>query len=175
MHKFINKLFFLVSLTVVFACSSDQDDVVNNEASGIEGVWRLNEITLETPLDINNDGVASAILFEAPGYLGHSELIINNETSGTIYFSAQTTYSTRDDDGKLFFMITSSTNDDRVDEPINYTLEDGVGIINYDGVESSFIVSENVLSITVANGFIARDQITGDISVSQNLTYTFVK
>ncbi|RSK39327.1 hypothetical protein [Mangrovimonas spongiae] len=174
MHKFINKLFFLASLTVVFACSSDQDDVAN-EPSGIEGVWGLNKITLETPLDVNNDGVASTILFETPGYLGHSELIINNETSGTIYFSAQTTYNTKEEDGKLIFMITSSTNGDRVDEPISYTLEDGIGIINHAGVESSFTVSENTLSITVANGFIAKDHITGDISVSQNLTYTFVK
>ena len=175
MNKIVIKLCALVLLLTFPACTSDNDDNITKNPSSIEGVWKLTKETIEVPIDLNNDGVVSDILFEAPGFFGNSELIINDAANGTLYFSAFKSYHTRDENGELIYMTASSTSGNRVDVPITYIFNEGSGNIIYNGIESNFIINGNLLSMTVENGFFARDIDTNEITVSQDLTYEFTR
>ncbi|WP_188466812.1 hypothetical protein [Bizionia arctica] len=175
MKNILLKISVIVLVLSFSACSSDDNEMSENESSTIQGVWGLTKVTLETPIDVNNDGVFSDVLFEAPGFLAHSNIEILDDSNGTIFFSEEITYNTRMEDGNLIMMVSSSTRDERDFDPITYTLSGGIGAISLDNVESSFLINGNTLLLTIENGFIAKDMDTNVVTINQNITYTFIR
>ncbi|WP_104734104.1 hypothetical protein [Hanstruepera ponticola] len=168
----IGAIFLILSFT---ACSTDNDDNLSNRSNNFEGVWRLSMKTIETPIDFHNDGNLTDVVYIGTNSPYDTEIIINNNNSGIIYFSDNFTYNTRDENGTLVYMVASSINNERVDIPFSYMLSNNSGIINYNDIEATFLLEGNTLFMTIDDGFVAKDIDTFETTVVQDLTYVFKK
>ena len=168
----IGAIFLILSFT---ACSTDNDDNLSNRSNNFKGVWRLSMKTIETPIDFHNDGNLTDVVYIGTNSPYDTEIIINNNNSGIIYFSDTVTYNTRDENGTLVYMVASSFNNERVDIPLSYMLSNNSGIINYNDVEATFLLEGNTLFMTIEDGFVAKDIDTFETTVVQDLTYVFEK
>lgn len=166
----IGVIFLLLSFT---ACSTDNDDNIHDN-DALTGVWRLSRKTIETPIDLYNNGDLSNVVYVSGSNLSYySEIIISDNNSGVIHFSDNVSYNTREENGELIFMIASSTNSERVDIPLNYNLNGNSGNISYDDVEATFLLEGNTLFMTIEDGFVAKDIDTFETTIVQDMTYVF--
>jgi len=157
---------FLLSFT---SCFNDEDDALD----AFQVTWKLDSWSLETPIDLNNDGISS-LSFE-PGCLNGSEIKFYDDSNGILNFSAFVSYNTSNENGNLFFMTACSTGSDIYSQPISYH-QDSETITNLETDETyTYTIENNHLYMVVSNGFVATDINTSEITVSQNMTYVFVR
>lgn len=166
-----NTVFFLCFfIAIITSCTSNTVD----ENAHLIGTWELTEWTIETPVDLNNDGVLTTSF--SPGCLAGSEIVLDYDAKGTFFYSSNVSYFTRVENNEIVYMTTCSTSSDNVPKAITYTSEENLVYINKDG--EMFILSQEVdenLYLVVENGFIVKDIDTFEITESQDITYIFTK
>ncbi|GAA3585360.1 hypothetical protein [Snuella lapsa] len=175
--KKIISIFYLACLLVCFSsCSSDNDD------NALEGTWKLSAWQVNTPIDLNSDGVKSSNLLTEFGYLNDSALVIADNSNGSIFYSAlNVSFNAITEGDMLTFMSTSVTDSDNVPHPFSYTKSDNTIIIDADitfnkvGGSSVLIFKDNALVMEVPNGFVVKDSETLETILSQDVTYVFTK
>jgi len=169
------RLLYLALLAICFtSCSDDTSEEFSNDSPN-QGEWKLTKTIIETPIDLNNDGVLSNVLFEAPGYSDDSYIIFNDSTQGTIFFTEDINYFTSNENEALVFMTISSTSSDRVPQSMTYSLMANQGVMYCEDMEFGISINANEMRVTIENGFIARDINTLETTVSQDLTYIYTK
>lgn len=163
-----NFLLLLSIFSLLVSCSKD-----NLDDNSVQGKWMLQEWTVKEPLDLNNDG-NSATSF-SPGCLDLSTLEFSGNGDGELFWFSSVSYNTRIENNQLFIMTACSTSSSVMAEPITYE-ESGNGlVIHYEGNEYQASSNESILYFNVPNGFIARDQESGEITISRDVTYIFIK
>ena len=160
----------LLLLLVSLLCSCSKDNLGDNSVSG---KWILQEWTVKDPLDLNNDGNASASF--SPGCLDMSTLELTENGNGELFWFSNVSYNTRVENNNLFIMTACSTSSSEMAEPITYEENMNGLVIYHEGNEYLASYDENILYLTVPNGFTARDQETGEITISRDVTYIFSK
>lgn len=163
-----NVLLILLLVSLLVSCS--KDDLNNNS---FQGKWILQEWTVKEPLDLNNDGNATASF--SPGCLDMSTLEFSTNGNGELFWFSSVSYNTRIENNNLFIMTACSTSSSEMAEPITYEERENGLIIHYEGDEYQASYNESSLYLTVPNGFIARDQESGEITLSRDVTYIFIK
>jgi len=169
------RLLYLALLAICFTSCSDDTSEEFSKDSPNQGEWKLTKTIIDSPIDLNNDGDLSNVLFEAPGYSDDSYIIFNDSTNGTIFFTEDITYYTSMENETLVFMTTSSTSSDRLPQSMTYSLVANQGVMYCDDQEFDLSLNADEMHVTIENGFIARDINTLETTVSQDLTYIFTK
>lgn len=168
-------LFILLISTLTLACSNEPIDRL------IEGTWKLTAVNLVTPLDINSDGIANLnVIQESP--IIDATLTLRENGNGTIFYNSWVSFSTRIEDGNLFFMLASSKGSDDLPKPFTYFKNDNTVTIHHDitfnhviGGNSILILDNKKFYMEVKNGFVVKDIDTFSESVSQDVIYEFTK
>ena len=169
MKKVYLVLSICISITLLTSCTTEDID----DQSSLIGVWKLTSWTINTAIDLDNDGIASTEF--SPGCLIDSDLTFMDDSNGTIFYSSSVSYSTRMEDGNMVFMTACTTDSERVPSLMSYTSSDSEIIINKDGVEFVLALNGNTLSMLVPNDFIAKDNETSETTVSQDVTYIYTR
>jgi len=179
MRKLFSIIYTIFSILFFASCSNDEFQEQNS--ADLEGVWRLTEISLSTPLDLNNDGVSNLNVLDEVSIIS-ADMIFSDSVNGTIFYNSEVSFNTREENGNLIFMITSSISSEDLPLPITYSNTDNNVIINQDitfnqtnNDFSALTLNQNSLSMEVTNGFVVLDINTFEESVSQDVTYVFEK
>jgi hypothetical protein len=169
MKKLTLALFTCLSFIVFTSCTTEDID----DTSTILGEWTLTSWAVDTPIDLNNDGTPQ--LEFSPGCLTDSTINFMDASNATVFYSSEVTYNTRMENGKVIFMTSCSTDSDRMPTIVNYTINNNSVMIDIEGEVMVLTLSGNTLTMTVPNGFIAKDIDTFETTVSQDVTYTFTR
>ncbi len=163
----------LILFFLLISCTSDD---VNVDDSHIVGIWKLTEWNVKTPLDLNNDGIASSNLLTEFGCLNGSALVFNDAINGTLFYSSDVGFHTGiESEDEIFNGIICSTSSERLPSLITYVKIDNTVTINNDGDLSDLTLEGNTLSMFIQDGFVAYDVNTFEISVILDATYVFTK
>ncbi len=171
MKKSLLFLYFLIACIPITSCS--QDDAVFESA--ISGVWELSAWNVDTPIDLNNDGVSSTNLLKEFGCLAGSELIFKDAVNATIFYSSEVAFNVEIQNESQFFMFICGTNSNSVPRQITYVHQENSVILNDRGEELVLNLSQNTLSMLVPNGFVARDVNSQAVVISQDIIYVFTR
>jgi len=165
---------FSILLCIIILTSCTSDDSVEN--SSIMGAWKLTEWNVKTPLDLNNDGIASTNLLTEFGCLDGSELVFNDVNSGTILYTSDVGFHTGfDEEESQIFMMICGTDSERLAIPFTYSINENIVTITVSGELVNLTLEGNTLSLFVQDGFVAYDINTFEVSVIQDATYVFTK
>lgn len=180
MKKFLLNLSFFFALSFLFSCNTE--DMRDVDTNTLQGSWKLIELQLETPLDINNDGIVSTNVLEEVDYLIDANLVFNNASEGSIFYDSKVSFNSGVENGEVFYMVASSKSGDDAPVPFSYTSSNDGIFINYDisfghdlGSTSTLTKANNQLYMKVTNGFVIKDIDTFEESVSQDVIYVFSK
>ncbi|MCB0462842.1 MAG: lipocalin family protein [Flavobacteriaceae bacterium] len=169
MRKLILALFTCLSFIVFTSCTTEDID----DTSTILGEWTLTSWTVDAPIDLNNDGTPQSEF--SPGCLTDSTINFMDVSNATVFFSSEVTYNTRMENGKVIFMTSCSTDSDRMPTLGEYTINNNSVMIDLEGEAMVLTLSGNTLTMTVPNGFIAKDIDTFETTVMQDITYIFTR
>ncbi|MBJ6368769.1 hypothetical protein [Snuella sedimenti] len=176
MKKLVSICYLACLLVFFSSCSSDDVDVA------LEGTWNLSAWQVNTPMDLNSDGVKSTNLLTEFGYLNNSTLVITDNFNGSIFYSAlHVSFNAVAEGEMLTFMSTSVTDSDNAPLPFTYTKSDNTIVVDADitlnkvGGSSVLTFKDNTLTMEVANGFVVKDSETSETILSQDVTYVFTK
>jgi hypothetical protein len=169
MRKLILALYTCLSFIVFTSCSIEGVD----DSSTILGEWTLTSLKVDTPIDLNNNGTPQSEL--SPGCLTDSALNFLDASKATVFFSSEVTYHTRMDDGKLIFMTACSTDSDRAPTLVDYTMNNNLVMIDFEGELRVLTLNESTLIMTVPDGFVAKDIDTFETTFTQDITYVFTR
>ncbi len=159
----------IVLLSLLLSCS--KDDIDNDNT--LTGSYKLTSWRVETPIDLDNDGVAS--LEFAPGCLNDSELNLSNNHSGSLLYTSFVSYNTYLEDGTTVFATSCSMNTDLDNNTLSYTESETSIFIELNGNTYSAVKNGNTLLMHIPNGFIATDVDTSETTFEQDVTYVFTK
>jgi len=169
MRKLILALYTCFSFIALTSCTTEDID----DTSTILGEWTLTSWTVDIPIDLNNDGTPQSEF--SPGCLSDSTINFMDASNATVFYSSEVTYNTRLEDGKLVFMTACSTDSDRMPTLGDYSINNNSVMIDLEGDVMVLTLNGNILTMTVPNGFIAKDIDTFETTVSQDVTYTFTR
>ena len=169
MKKLILALFTCLSFFVFTSCTTEDID----DTSTILGKWKLVSWIVDTPIDLNNDGTIQSEY--SPGCLSETTINFMDAANATVFYSSDVTYNTRVEYGKLIFMTSCSVDSDRMPNIVNYTVNNNTVIINFKGEVLALTLNGNTLSMTIPNGFVAKDIDTFETTITQDITYTFIR
>jgi hypothetical protein len=169
MKKLTLALYTCLSFIVFTSCTTEDID----DTSTILGEWTLTSWAVETPIDLNNDNSPQSQF--SPGCLSDSTINFMDASNAAFFYSSEVTYNTRTDDGKLVFMTACSTDSDRMPTLVNYMMNNNSIIIDLEGEVMELNLNGNQLTMTVPNGFVAKDIDTSETTISQDITYTFTR
>ena len=168
MNKILTYFCLIFIVTLATSCSKD-DAKINS----IQGTWLLTSWNLKTPIDLDNDGILSTTF--TPGCLNGSELIFNDNSSGTLFFSSSVSYNTTIENGTLVYLTSCVTDTDLSPSPITYIQDGETLIITSTNNEYALTINGTTLAMTVPNGFTATDVDSFEITAFQDITYIFTK
>jgi len=167
MKSLLPTLIICISFLCLSSCSKD-DNVDDN---GVLGTYTLNSLKVDTAVDLDNDGISENIL--DPGCLKDSELRLDSQSSGSLFFTSDVAYNTMLENDRLEFATICAFNQDLDETIFDYSLNDNTLSVNFNGNSYLAIISGSMISLTIPNGFIARDVETFETTISQDLTYVF--
>ncbi|WP_431134807.1 hypothetical protein [Psychroserpens mesophilus] len=147
--KIIFKLALALIVVSLFTCSSDDDNINDNDVS-VEGVWVLSALSVESSFDFNNDGIASRNLFEeTPCY---NDDFINFRTDGTVNVVTALTY--------ISIEITSPTEYEHVyqcldglNQETTWTRNGNTITVENGTTDFVGVISGNILTVSIENLF----------------------
>ena len=158
-----------LSMVILTSCSSDKI----GENYELYGNWKLIELSTSNPIDLNNNGTLTTSF--QPGCLLGSELIIKDDSNGSLFYSSIVSYFTRTENNEIVYITSCVTDSDNIPFPITYLLENETIYLNNNGEISVLTVVDNQLQLVIENGFVTRDETTLEITQTQDLTYIFSK
>ncbi len=169
MKRIIRYANLIVIFIVFISCS--KNDIADK--TSIRGTWKLSSFTLKTPIDLNNDGTSTSTF--SPGCLNGSNLEFTDTSNGTLLFTSSVSYNTTNENGTLVFMTACSTDSELLPSPITYIMDGETVIVTNNSEQYILTLEGNTLLMEIANGFIATDTDTFEITSSQDITYIFTK
>ena len=169
MKKLVLALYTCLSFIVFTSCSTEAID----ETSTILGQWKLTSWKVNSPIDLDNDGISNSEF--SAGCLSDSAISFFDSSNGTIFYSSSVTYSTRIENGQQVLMTSCLTRDDIIPSLISYTMNNNSIILNNNGEEIAITINENTLSMHIPNGFIAKDIETLETTIIRDITYMFTR
>ncbi|NNK81664.1 MAG: hypothetical protein HKO92_00945 [Flavobacteriaceae bacterium] len=161
-------LFFSIIL-LLNNCTRDKI----GENSQLYGSWKLTEWITSNPIDLNNNGISTTNF--SPGCLLGSELIINDDFNGTLFYSSTMSFFTRMENNQLVYITSCITDSENEPLPITYTFENDTILLNNDGETSIFALDGDQLKLVIFDGFVAADVDTLDLTETHNLTFVFTR
>ena len=161
--------------TAIDALGDCTNDTVPNE--GIVGTWLATSWISDEPVDINNDGEESTDLLAEFDCYNNETLVFNADNTGVMM---STSYA------DVEFEIETGTTDsyiytvDCIEEVDNtnftWTQNDNdITIIDEFDMETVWTLNGNQLSTLVPQGFIAFDSNDATVTVSQDLTFIYIR
>jgi hypothetical protein len=162
-------LYLILPLIFCTSCSTEAID----ETSAILGQWKLTSWKVNTPIDLDNDGISNSEF--SAGCLSDSAISFIDPSNGTIFYSSSVTYNTRMENGQQVLLTACSTRDDIVPSLVGYTMTNNTITLNSNGEEFLLTLNENTLSMHIPNGFVAKDIDTSETTISQDITYVFTR
>jgi len=158
-----------LSFIAFTSCSTEAID----ETSTILGQWKLTSWKVNSPIDLNNDGVFNSEF--SAGCLSDSNISFIDASNGTIFYSSSVTYNTRMENGQQVLMISCSTRDDIIPSLVSYTINNNSIIVSNNEEEFVLTLNDNKLSMHVPNGFVAKDIETLETTITRDITYVFTR
>ena len=168
-----NYYYLLLTLLLVLASSCSVDKVTDEEFETIKGSWQLTSWSIDNPVDLNNDGIATSDF--SAGCFTDSNIVFNSDGRGSIFFSSKVEYHTKEENGGITYMVTCATSTELKPSPINYTVDNDVITIYDEDRISQLVIENDRLSLTIEGGFFTKDIETFEITSKQNVTYYFTR
>ena len=175
MKKF--SIILVVIIALVFtSCTKEEVPITD-----LVGSWKLVELNVETPIDLNGDGVLNDNILDEISLI-QATLSFEGNDKGSLSYNSGVSISAENVDGKIHYGVSSSISSD--DKPMQFSYNHLEGLVtiqgdityNNIGLEQSQLTFEgNVLKMKVSNGFLIKEVITNEVAINQSLEYVFVK
>lgn len=172
----MKKIFLIAGILSLTACTNDEglfNPNLGGSSNTLEGNWKLTSMLVETPVDINGDGVSGTDFMVESGCYQNETAVFNTnftgQTQSTSYLEISVTGSFPDD-------VTLTTECIEENETTDFTWlqnENLVTVITESGTMTGTL-NENTLTFIIPDGQIYMDN-EFNIVLMEDLTMVYTK
>lgn len=172
----MRKLLTVFGLLFLAAACTNNDEIYDpTEPFTMMGSWKMASMEVQTPIDLNGDGIAGTDLMEETGCYQNERLLFGLDNTGTIISNSYLEIIVNIDFPENAEVEFECENDSDI-SGFEYHMDNGmVSIITDEGDEMVGNLTEDKhLVFTIPNGQVYFDE-DFEIVMTENLTVTYIK